>query len=776
VALSGRINKQDILICTLLLGFSVFLFRDIIIFNHLLFGSDFVSGYLGIKQFLLNEIHTHHAIPFWNPYIFGGIPFWAHFESTIFYPLDLPFWFMRPEKAYGYTMFAHLFLAGLFMYILARSFHMTRLGGFVASMVFTCNGFIMPTLHVGQMFRVQGYIWIPLIVYFLNQAYRLKRPALHAAAAGFFWGVQILAGSAQDPFYTFLVALLLLGCHMVSLRNPGSTARLLAATGLFFVVGSGIAAIQIIPAFEFIGQSVRAVLDRYEFVTLGSYPPEGIITTVMPNFFGNYVTGDFWVSDVPWSIPDYSLYVGVLPLILLFFITIRGSDNREVVFFAGGLALVSLILALGSHLPVYKLAYALPGFNRIRAPAKIIVLWAFALALLAGRGMDGLFTGSPRSLVTRVGLVFCAVISLLLLDVLCHADRSLALRFFSPFVLEQAIPDKMVMASSAIRTELHRFVVFGGLILLTLLLLMRRLIPPRAGAVILCALLLIDLAYTSRGAVEANDPFYRWAHEVKRDFDATLGRDRGVFRVASCDLVPNMEMYLGYQTVAGYTPMFPHRYYAYINRYFKGQLPQAWVWFSYKAAQDKILMDLLNVKYEISYGERAYHVRRTCLPRAFLIPGCRILQAGAVLDELTKPEFEPTRTVLLEGGDEPCEAGAGAAGPSSPGNSATIVLYRPDEVIVLTEAGMPGYLFLGDMFYPGWKAFVDGKQEPIMRGDYLFRVVRIPAGEHEVQFVFDPFSIKLGIAITILTVFLVIGIVVYGLARRGGPPWPPVSA
>ena len=108
--------------------------------------------------------------------------------------------------------------------------------------------------------------------------------------------------------------------------------------------------------------------------------------------------------------------------------------------------------------------------------------------------------------------------------------------------------------------------------------------------------------------------------------------------------------------------------------------------------------------------------------------------------------------------------------------AAESVKRSPDEVIVLTEAGTPGYLFLGDMFYPGWKAFVDGKQEPIMRGDYLFRVVRIPAGEHKVQFVCDPFSIKLGIAITILTVFLVIGIVFYGLARRGGPPWPPVSA
>jgi len=84
-----------------------------------------IYTHLSTKQFLLREIATHHAIPLWNPYVFSGMPFWAHFESTILHPLDILFWIMPPEKAYGHTMFLHFVLSGLLMYLLARSFHFT---------------------------------------------------------------------------------------------------------------------------------------------------------------------------------------------------------------------------------------------------------------------------------------------------------------------------------------------------------------------------------------------------------------------------------------------------------------------------------------------------------------------------------------------------------------------------------------------------------------------------------------------------------------------------
>ena len=157
--------KWDLLCALLLTAFCIFLFWKTIFEGHLLFGSDFVGFYQGMKQFLYDQVHDHGSIPYWNPYIFGGMPFWAHLESTIFYPLDFLFWFMAPETAFGYTMFIHIMLAALFMYALLRSLGTGPSGSFVGAAVFTGNGFIMATLYDGQMFRVQAYIWLPLIIF-----------------------------------------------------------------------------------------------------------------------------------------------------------------------------------------------------------------------------------------------------------------------------------------------------------------------------------------------------------------------------------------------------------------------------------------------------------------------------------------------------------------------------------------------------------------------------------------------------------------------------------
>ena len=45
----------------------------------------------------------------------------------------------------------------------------------------------------------------------------------------------------------------------------------------------------------------------------------------------------------------------------------------------------------------------------------------------------------------------------------------------------------------------------------------------------------------------------------------------------------------------------------------------------------------------------------------------------------------------------------------------------------------PGLLVLGEVYYPAWKAYVDGESAPVYLTDHLFRSVRIPAGEHTVE-------------------------------------------
>jgi hypothetical protein len=760
-------NRRDVLWCVALGTFALALFRGIILGGQRLIGDDFIAFYLPMKKFLYDQIWLHHSIPYWNPYIFGGMPFWAHFESTVFYPLGFLFWLIPPDRAYGYTMFLHFVLAGLFMYGLVRSFHIGRAGSFVAGAVYSCNGFVMALLYLGHMCPIWSYIWLPAVIYFLNRAMMSSTPYIPASIAGVLWGIQILAGAPQDAFYTFLAAMLFLACR-VEIRAgwSGNFLKPLVIASLLFAIGAGLSAMQTIPALELIRNSVRADLDSYDMVTIASYPPQGIITALLPHFFGNYAENTLWVGNVPWSIPQQNLYVGILPLILVCCVSYRKSQNKRIIVFASVLSGLALILALGRHTPVYKIAYLFPGFDRFRAPSKIIVLWVFGLGILAGQGMDDLL--SHRKIGLNRGFVISGVLTLALsvLLLVFWFDPSLVLRFFSPFILPDAVPSKMQLASDLIYSGLYRFLFIMTFILFFIFFLKKNAWGPRLSVPGLCILLLLDVGLVTHKSVRHDETMFRWLETTKKALDTSIGQDKTLYRVSSFrnGLGANIEMYLGYQTVGGFTALFPYRTYNYLSAYTNDRLPKGWVSFSYGIDENIHFIDLLNVKYEISLEARTCMVRKTCLPRAFVVPNQLTVDRGEVLRYLKKPEYDPSKIVLFEKGDRMPESNRGSS--STPLSARVRFLsYRPDYMSLEVDTSGRSYLFLSEVFYPGWKATVDGLQTNIYRGDYLFRVIELTAGDHIVTLCFDPISIKLGIAITVFTLFFVSGLFLFHLRK-----------
>jgi uncharacterized membrane protein YfhO len=117
--------------------------------------------------------------------------------------------------------------------------------------------------------------------------------------------------------------------------------------------------------------------------------------------------------------------------------------------------------------------------------------------------------------------------------------------------------------------------------------------------------------------------------------------------------------------------------------------------------------------------------------------------------------------VVLEGG-QPLE------GQTAAQATAQIVGYQPNalEIEIEIETGAEGYLFLSDPFYPGWRAEVDGNPATILRANYAFRAVAVPAGTHRVTMAFRPISWYAGLAITAVTVLLLLILGGLALARR----------
>jgi hypothetical protein len=103
------------------------------------------------------------------------------------------------------------------------------------------------------------------------------------------------------------------------------------------------------------------------------------------------------------------------------------------------------------------------------------------------------------------------------------------------------------------------------------------------------------------------------------------------------------------------------------------------------------------------------------------------------------PEFDPTRTVLLEKAPSQSPLSQALTQHLRP-VEAKIALqtYHNTEVEVEVDAPRPGFLVLNDVWHPWWFGTVDGKSAEIFRANVVFRAIEVPAGKHIVRFEFRP--------------------------------------
>ncbi len=159
-------------------------------------------------------------------------------------------------------------------------------------------------------------------------------------------------------------------------------------------------------------------------------------------------------------------------------------------------------------------------------------------------------------------------------------------------------------------------------------------------------------------------------------------------------------------------------------------------------------------------------------PRAFLVSRARVAPPAGSLEMMQSRPFAPREEVILSADTQPAMMNAATVpwtGRTAPALDGTvrILRYSSQQVAMDVVAPAPAFLVLTDAFYPGWRAFVDGREWPVVRGDVMFRVVDVPAGEHAVTFQFRPTSVLLGLAISACTLLLCLAI--FFAERRSDP-------
>ena len=97
--------------------------------------------------------------------------------------------------------------------------------------------------------------------------------------------------------------------------------------------------------------------------------------------------------------------------------------------------------------------------------------------------------------------------------------------------------------------------------------------------------------------------------------------------------------------------------------------------------------------------------------------------------------------------------------------SCAIIEYQNEHIIIRTSTNKPGYLVMSEIFYPGWKATVDGEKATILPGNYLFRVIPLNEGEHEVHMFYVSWPFRIGIIVSLLTLTASLWFIVWNRER-----------
>jgi len=366
----------DVVLISLIGAAAVIFFWEAIVAGSCHFPWDIVDQMYPFQRFVSDSLHQG-IFPLWNPYILAGYPVVGDPQASLFYPPTLlsmfgPSAFPLRLKTVELVLVLHIILAGVGTYLLSRELGIGRLGALAAALVFMFGGFL--SIHVEHETWVKAVAWIPLVFLAFRRALRAAKlsPTL---GAGMLLGMSLLAGHTQTSVYT--VYLLLLYCLNaclpdISARQYRQALRRVALLSLVVMVGLGMSAIQVIPAYEYLQHTTRAQQD-YSRLSVSGIGPLELLTIVLPGAFGissSLPAGSPYLGGEP---TDH-LYLGLATLALA--ILSWRSENEHKRFF---LILIGLatFLAFGAHFSVYYFPFqrvVFRFFNDYRSAFTISVL------------------------------------------------------------------------------------------------------------------------------------------------------------------------------------------------------------------------------------------------------------------------------------------------------------------------------------------------------------------------------------------------------------------
>ena len=720
-------------------------------------------------------------LPLWNPHIMSGRSYAGNAQSAFFSPSSLPAYVLPFWWSLGVIAALKLFVSAFGTFLLARAIGLHFPGALMAGLVFGFGLWTITWLSwpLTSIWALMPWLWLAV-----DSLVRRPGP-LPAAAVAALVALQFAGGHPESSFHVLLSATAFLAFRLWQTRRLEKVPwRALGHTSLWaggaLVLGTAIAAVTILPFVEMLLES--ADVERRE--ELGASHVKG-------KFVFGLLAYDWWGRGTTSLLGGFLIdrpYLGALPLTLIAVALAYGRDAQRL--FLAGLGGFALGMAFG--LPgLFDVVGLLPGFAQAHN-GRLSVIFVLCGALLAGWGLQELMarrpSGRQRTVVLGAAALLLAfpvawmVASGLLVPRLIDDGLDIAWGFATPPV-EHPLTGDLIRHNAIIL-----WLTFAGAALLLLWLYLRGRLSARAFAAVAIAVLVADLFRAGMGenpaipvdhATQPTTGAIRYLQSrAPRRF---VGLEGG--GIIAPVLPPDLSMRYGLYDARGYDFPIGRRYsrmwrsrvadsdFAYLVQPTAIATPTASALRVYSLlGVTDVVQQAMSAPLKKKPGLRlAYdgpdariYSNERALPRVFLATGQRVVRGDeAALRAVTAPGFEGRRTVVTER-----RLPGLADGPGRSGGAARFVSYEADRVVVAANARQRSVLVLGDTHFPGWKARVNGREQPIERVDYLLRGVVVPPGRHEVEFRYEPATWRVGWIVSLLALLGLGATVAFGIRAR----------
>ncbi len=670
-----------------------------------------------------------------------------------------------------------LLWGGIGTFYFCRVIGVSRYGALAAGLLYALCTENASLINAGHIQKIEAISWAPWALYFLEKALRSRRFYFYALTS-LMLAVQFFTMHWQISFYTCLAVaaywFFQIGARFATEKyaysKPFRKDFLLAITllVLFFTT----IAMSFAPIFSWSKQSERGGGMSQDEGMSWSMPPEELLTFAIPGLVGlsRQEAGDkpeagqayYWGRMHFTQTNDY---LGLLPWFLIPLALVFRRDRYT--WFFCSLMGATLLMALGKYTFVYQFMFDhLPGFATFRVPKMILFLFAFAAAVLTGRGVDILMDdgGERRSFRWWImgSAAFVSLLALLRL-VAGFADGQV-ISLFSELIATptryQGGRELVVDRYMNLVRETGIACVVASMYLAVFAAWYRRWLTGKFLFFVLILLFAVDLWRVDSRFFILTPPPQSNKKAAKNDVVSFLESRIGTYRMQPLG-GENAHYYADYglANLSAYVTVSEKRYREFMEIFsLVGRMP-----------------DMMNLKYLVM-PMREYQQQQTglagkyapvfnsatgtvvlenltVLPKAWLVPTAAVItDARERLAVLNNPSFDPAVIALVESNPPLPLAAQGAA--ELPGR-AQVITYEPNHIKISVTPEGNNLLVLGEKYYPWWYATVDGKKAPIVPVNHILRGVYLQPGAKTVEFVFDPLPFKIGKYLTLgsLTLF-----------------------